>query len=242
MIWKRILGRSRGADAFAPPAPDRPFAAIGDVHGRVDLLERLLGRIDPAFRIICVGDYVDRGEHSAEVLRLLNSREDVLCIGGNHEDMMMGFLNDPGRYGARWLRNGGLQAMASFGVAGVTETSPEPALTEARDKLREAMGRDLVTWLETLPSHWSTGNVGVVHAAADPNLPLVAQSSRVLRWGHPDFRTTPRPDGLWVVHGHTIVDEPVASDGRIAIDTGAYATGRLTAAQVSSDGVEFITA
>lgn len=242
MIWNRLFSRNRRSEPRPPPKPDEPFVAIGDVHGRADLLARLLARLDPSLQVVCVGDYVDRGEHSAEVLQMLMARDDIVCLGGNHEEMLLGFLSDPVRYGKPWLRSGGLQALASFGVSGVTETSGEAALREARDSLRAAMGAELVEWMSALPLFWMSGNVAVVHAGADPALPIPQQRPGVLRWGHPGFAGTPREDGLWVVHGHVIVDNPVMADGRIAIDTGAYATGKLTAALIDGQCVEFMTA
>jgi serine/threonine protein phosphatase 1 len=93
--------------------------------------------------------------------------------------------------------------------------------------------------MRLLPLMHETGNVTVVHAGADPAKPLDQQAHRTLTWGHPDFRTTPRRDGQWVLHGHTIVDAPSADQGRIAVDTGAYATGRLTVARVIPGEVSF---
>ena len=242
MISKWMTKRQNSAyDSFAPLAPEAPFAAIGDIHGRVDLLGELLARIDPDLPVICVGDYVDRGEHSAEVLHLLHARPDITCILGNHEDMLLSFLKDPEEKGPRWLRYGGLQTLASFGVKGVTETAPPMALRTAAKQLKDAMGEEMIAWLDEMPELCQTGNVVITHAGANPAKPIDEQNRRTLLWGHPEFRKTPREDGLWIVHGHTIVDMPVAEAGRIPTDTGAYATGRLTAAIIYSNGVEFVS-
>lgn len=226
---------------FAPVAPDVPFVALGDIHGRADLLDRALAQA-PDCLIVCVGDYIDRGDHSAEVLRTLSARPDIICLSGNHEEMMLDFLAQPQKNGPRWLRYGGLQTLASFGIAGVSEGTTGAALDKAADALRSAMGPDLLHWLTTRPTLWQSGNVAVVHAAADPALPLDDQDPRTLHWGHADFDRVTREDDIWVLHGHTIVDAPTADAGRIAIDTGAYATGRLTMAHVSESGVNFSTA
>jgi serine/threonine protein phosphatase 1 len=248
-LLRRLFSARPAKDAgpafTAPPAPDKPFFAIGDIHGSMAALERLLKRIeaaDPEPCVICVGDYIDRGENSADVLewlRLLtmNYPDQFVCLMGNHEQMCLRFLDDPERQGPRWFRNGGLQTLASYRV---------PRLGSDRDAevcehLRDAMGEDVIAWLRGLPLMWQTGNVAVVHAAADPKLPIDAQPDEVLRWGHPEFLQVPRSDGVWVVHGHTIVDAPSAEHGRIAVDTGAYATGRLTAAHVTSEGVAFLS-
>ncbi|MEQ3748532.1 MAG: metallophosphoesterase family protein [Celeribacter sp.] len=217
---------------------------MGDIHGRADLLDRLLEKLHqqapPDARLICVGDYVDRGEESARTLRDLHALtqqhpDHVICLMGNHEEMLLNFLDAPAQAGPSWLRHGGLQTLASFGLPapapGSSGATPDTAAWEdLRDRLRAALGPDLETWLRALPLRWSSGNVTVVHAGADPALPLEAQPAQALLWGHRDFTTTPRSDGHWVLHGHTITDAPQVQAGRIAIDTGAYATGRLTAA------------
>jgi serine/threonine protein phosphatase 1 len=161
---------------------------------------------------------------------------------GNHEEMMLNFLDDPQRHGPRWLRYGGLQTLASFGVAGLSDTSIGPTLDTACATLKAAMGPDLIRWMRHLPTSWQSGNIAVVHAGADPVVPIDDQTQKTLLWGHPDFGKTARTDETWVLHGHTIVDAPEAANGLISIDTGAFATGRLTIASVSAEGVSFAMA
>jgi serine/threonine protein phosphatase 1 len=243
-----LLGREAptGPAIFgAPLAPELPLAVIGDVHGCDSRLARLLDRIAaeaPEHQVIAVGDVVDRGEDSAGVLRRLAGRGDVLCLMGNHEAMLLEFLDEPERRGPRWLWNGGLQTLASFGVGGVVTSAGPEMLRDARDRLVDAMGEELIRWIRARPLGCRSGNVAVVHAGADPAHPLEDQDEDVLLWGHPDFMARPRSDGVWVVHGHTILPEPVAESGRIGVDTGAYATGRLTAALIGPGAVEFISA
>lgn len=226
---------------FDPVKPDTSFCVIGDVHGRLDLLERLVPSIPEGMSIICVGDLVDRGENSAGVLRYVQAHPKMTSLMGNHEAMMLAFLADPEKNGRRWIRNGGLQTLASFGIAGATETSSGETLVRTRDSLFEAMGEGMIRWMSRFECIAWSGNVAVVHAGADPNLPLTDHSPDTFIWGHPEFRKTPRSDGFWIVHGHTIVDSPKMRDGRVSVDTGAYATGQLTAAVFTEDGVEFIT-
>ena len=233
----------------APIEPEQPFVAIGDIHGRADLLLELDGLIKARcsdWPVVFLGDYVDRGEQSRDVLGLLMSvsREStppVTCLMGNHERMLLDFLDNPVGNESRWLRNGGLQALASFGVAMPRGDTNDPAVFEdLHDRLSDAMGDKMIAWLRALPLKWRSGNVWAVHAGADPDLPMTEQPDDVLLWGHSAFRQTPRPDGHWVIHGHTIVDIAQIQRGRIALDTGAYATGRLSAAGISADGVDFI--
>ncbi|TMV05608.1 serine/threonine protein phosphatase [Ruegeria sediminis] len=233
----RLSGRS---PAFPPVAPEHPFYLIGDIHGRADLLDRALKRLEADHPVVFVGDYIDRGEDSAGVLRALIDRPNAHFLKGNHEEMLLSFLGDPITHGPRWLRYGGLQTLASYGVAGVTETSKGPELEAVRDALTRAMGPEQIFWLRTLPLTYRSGNVAVVHAGADPRLDPDSQDSGNLIWGHKDFGRVPRRDGLWIAHGHTIVDEPVAERGIISVDTGAYATGRLSVAAIREGGVEFL--
>lgn len=237
-MFKRLFQRKADKPEFPLPMPDETFIVLGDIHGRADLLQRFLD-MGPSYPVVCVGDYIDRGDNSAEVLQILRSQLNVTCISGNHEEMLLDFLENPERSGSRWLRYGGLQTLASFGVAGVTESSGTDAIVKAAEHLRDAMGDDLITWMRTLPTRWQSGNVAIVHAGADPVMAIEDQTTRSLHWGHPDFEKKQRDDGVWVVHGHTIVDAAHATNGRIAIDTGAYATGVLTAALIDENGVQF---
>jgi len=216
-------------------SPERELVVIADIHGRMDLLCRALEQAKGA-QVICVGDYVDRGPESAGVLRLLQECPEILCLGGNHEDMLLRFLDDPNDRNTRWFKHGGDTTLESFGIDGREFKADQVAV---RDELASVMGKPLIDWLRALPDYFVSGNVAVVHAGADPNLAIELQDSRTLRWGHPQFSKQIRKDGVWVVHGHTIAGEGFVRRGRIAIDTGAYATGRLTFARISKSSVTF---
>ncbi|WP_348540302.1 metallophosphoesterase family protein [Ruegeria sp. R14_0] len=227
---------------FSNPQPDAPICVIGDVHGCMRQLENLLPQIPQDHRIIFVGDYVDRGEQSADVLRLIQSRSDFTCLMGNHEDMMLAFLRDPEQHGPRWLRYGGLQTLASFAVNGARAEMSGDELVECRDTLMTKMGPELIQWLKALKPFDHSGNVLVTHAGANPNTAADQQSEKTLMWGHPDFRSVDRKDGVWVVYGHTIVDRATAHRGRIAVDTGAFATGVLSAVCLNGGEPAFLMA
>lgn len=246
-LLSRLLGR-REAPAVPQPieveippiAVERPFVAIADIHGCDDLLGRLLDKLAaeaPDAEIVFVGDYIDRGEQSAQVLRRLMSLEGAQFLLGNHERMCLDFIDHPEEKGPRWLKYGGLQTLASFGVAGSTN---DPVAL--RDQMVAEMGDEMIAWLRTLPLTYANGNVRVVHAAAHPEKPLEEQGEKPLIWGHPKFGSLPRRDGLWVVHGHTIVNMPKVSQGVVSIDTGAYATGRLSAAVFAGNDVQIVQA
>ena len=236
----QAIRRWRSAPATGPVAPDHPFVVIGDIHGRDDLLARALAAASPA-HVVCVGDYVDRGPDSAGVLRRLAARADITCLMGNHEEMLLRFLEAPTGPAARWLNHGGDRTLTSFAIPLPDKADPRDR-TRARDALRDAMGPALIDWLGALPSSWVSGNVAVVHAGADPGRAIADQPEAVLRWGHRDFERRPRRDGVWIVHGHTVVSTPQQAGAVVSIDTGAWASDRLTLARVSRGNVAFETA
>lgn len=247
MNWfKKVMGGPKPVEAFsAPLAPDQTFLVVGDIHGHFDALETLLDRIesrDEVMPVICVGDYVDRGDQSAHVLTWIKHLNTLypdlfIALKGNHEQMMLDFIKKPEATGERWLRYGGLQTLMSFRIG----RAPGESMISLRDRLVEELGPEMIAWLKALPLQWQSGNVVVCHAGMDPTIEPSLQSQQVLLWGHEKFGKHPRQDGVWVVHGHTIVDEPVVQDGVISIDTGAYATGVLTAVEISATGPAFIT-
>lgn len=247
---KRGHSRSKQCNVSVPlPQPETPFLAIGDIHGRADLLLQLDKLIEKNFSgwpVVFLGDYIDRGEDSCEVLNLLMSvspegSPSVTCLMGNHERMLLDFLDRPSQYARRWVHNGGLQTLASFGVPlRLDRLGDDTAMTSTRDQLLDAMGAEMVDWLRARPLSWHSGNVWAVHAGANPTEPMEAQESGDLLWGHPKFTQGQREDGQWIVHGHTIVDLPFAQNGRISVDTGAYATGVLTAAVITGEEVSFL--
>lgn len=229
--------------------PSAPFFAIGDIHGHLDLLNSLLAKIDPDENqmLVFLGDYVDRGPQAAGTLARLfdlaqHRPDDVVCLMGNHERMMLDFIDDPLGRGAGWLRNGGLGTLADFGIHNISQNATPDEIIAACDALEAAMPAGMRAWLQQLPLSWNSGNMWCVHAAMDPALPPGAQKTKSMLWGHRDFLNTPRQDGACIVHGHTIVKEPANQNSRIAIDTGAYETGRLTAASIAEDHCVFICA
>lgn len=227
---------------FAAPDAGREIAVVADVHGMGRAFEAMLDLLAieaPRAQIILVGDLIDRGEETAQVLRRAYGAG-FEVLRGNHEEMLLKFMDKPEESGS-WLRYGGLQTLASFGVGGVRDSSSAAELRAARDALRTAMGAELEGWLRGLPRMWRGGNVAVTHAGADPWCPIDAQPRQALTWGHPEFGKRARRDGLWVVHGHEIVPAPILAGGIISLDTGAYAGGGLTAVVLSGGTARFLS-
>lgn len=228
--------------------PDEPFLAVGDLHGRADLLfemNKMIGTEHPDWPVVFLGDYIDRGAESRQVLAQLMAATDktrcpATCLMGNHERMLLDFLEDPLRHGPRWLCNGGVQTLASFGVVPSGSLDDAAELERLRDILVEAMGPEMIAWTGALPLSWRSGNVWAVHAGAAPMRPMERQDPDTLLWGHPRFLRQLRGDGQWIVHGHTIMRAPQLRQGRISVDTGAYATGILSAAAISQEGAVFL--
>ena len=232
------------------PTPDIAAYIVGDIHGCAERLQALLAKIDEEMtarkdraEIVFVGDYIDRGEHSADVLRFLyriavDYAGDVTCLAGNHERMMLEFLDDPVGRGPRWLRNGGAQTLASFGIAAPSTlgTVEGASLIDAAFDLRVAAGAGMLDWMSNLPTWWNSGNVWAVHAGADPAEPMDAQLDDMLVWGGEAFRASERDDGQWVVAGHVPVAAAGAAHGRIDVDTGAVYGGVLTAVALDPTG------
>jgi diadenosine tetraphosphatase ApaH/serine/threonine PP2A family protein phosphatase len=250
--WLPLAARKAPVVFTAPLAPEEPLWVVGDIHGRADLLLQLLQEIGQpdwpagaaAPRLVFVGDYIDRGEQSREVLDIVAALAAanparMTALMGNHEKMLLDFIDRPQERGLRWLRNGGLQTLASFGIGGLSEASSPDKLVTASNRLNAAIGADGLAWLRARPLQMCSGNIHVVHAGADPALPLDAQNPRTLVWGCEAFLKTPRRDDNWVVYGHTITETPAAQDGRIAVDSGAVFSGRLTAAHIRAGAVAF---
>lgn len=217
--------------------------AIGDIHGRADLLDQLHDKIEADLAtapeknvIVYLGDYIDRGMDSHGVIeRLTRSRFDgveTVALLGNHEDMLLQFLDAP--YGASlWLSNGGDATLASYKVK-VPASFDEFLLTQRA--LLGAMPRHHKQFLLGLPEQVQFGDYLFVHAGIKPGLPLDRQSREQMIWIRDVFLDSEIDHGLIVVHGHTIVHEVEWRPNRIGIDTGAYTTGHLTALVLEGAG------
>lgn len=240
----RLLGWGRSGP---PRVPDGTRVyAIGDIHGRDDLLRELHGAIagDAASAperektVVYLGDYVDRGLESRRVIDLLLD-EPIPGVAprylkGNHEDLMLRFLDDAS-VGPDWLELGGAATLYSYGVALPGLLSDERTLVEAQRRLSEAVPARHLAFLRGLDLHHVAGDYLFVHAGIRPGVPLAAQAEEDLLWIREEFLVSTEDHGHVVVHGHSINVETVYRPNRISIDTGAYATGILTCLVLDGD-------
>lgn len=213
--------------------PDHRVYALGDIHGRADLLDTVLASIarDIAARpvaiplVVLLGDYVDRGPQSRAVIErlvALSERPGFRCLRGNHEEVLLAVLADPSA-AEDWLVFGGLETMASYGF--VPDGRPALDLVAA---FAEGLPASHRAFLAGLPLTFACGDYLFVHAGLRPGRPLAEQSPEDLLWIRDEFLRSRAWHGHRVVHGHTPVREAEILPNRINLDTGAYATGRLT--------------
>lgn len=249
--WLRRAKPATERLARPEPAPGQRIYAIGDVHGRLDLLEALLPKLRADAKaqtdgrqaiLVFLGDLVDRGDHSREVLDLVLAEAwfwaEVVCLRGNHEAALLEFLETPER-GAPWLGFGGKQTLASYGVPIPKAIRPDKAELEATAMALSRAMAEHVGFLNRMAPLFRSGDVVLAHAGIDPGVPLEAQTESALLWGRSDFLAAGPPPGLRVVHGHWDNPEPVVTPQRICVDTGAYYSGRLTAVRLDA-GTELI--
>lgn len=233
------------------PAGTRIYA-IGDVHGRLDLLDEMheLIRNDaeiiaPGTRLLVVylGDYIDRGPRSSDVIdRLLDNPLspdfDTVYLRGNHEDIMLGFL-DAGTRAAAWFRHGGRETLQGYGLVAPDPTA-DGKFPAARTALAERLPPAHRAFLDATKFMHREGDYLFVHAGIRPGVTLEKQDPTDFMWIRHEFMDSEAHFGVCVVHGHTIEARPAITDQRIGLDTGAYYTGVLSCAVIEGDAVRFL--
>jgi serine/threonine protein phosphatase 1 len=222
---------------------------VGDVHGRADLLTSVLARIDQDRRRrridnavqVFLGDYIDRGPHSREVIDALivrRKQSPVVCLKGNHEAIALRALTDSKAL-QKWLQLGARDTLISYGVTPPTTANHRDADETVR-AMRTAMPENHKRFISGLALSITCGDFFLSHAGVRPGIPLSLQHQRDLLWIRDDFLQYKGSLGKVVVHGHTPVSVPEVLPNRINIDTGAYATGRLTCLVLEDDKLDFL--
>lgn len=247
----RLKGAFGGAAEEVGLPPGLRVYAIGDIHGRDDLLAALHERIEadakagPVERdiLIYLGDYVDRGLQSKQVLdRLTGNRLagfEHIFLKGNHEQALLQFLRDPA-FGKTWKYYGALETLHSYGINELTLTDDPTAFERAREHFADVLPEAHRHFLETLQASAEFGGYFFAHAGVRPGISLSRQIEEDLLWIRDDFLRSSASFGKVVVHGHTPGEEVVVRRNRIGIDTGAYMTGVLTALVLEGDEKRFI--
>jgi serine/threonine protein phosphatase 1 len=222
--------------------------AIGDVHGRADLLQQLFGLIDadlvrrPVTRplIVTLGDYVDRGPASRQVIDLIlarAARQELVALKGNHDAYLLQALDDPTKMGD-WLLMQGVETLASYGLTSATVAGKKFA--DLAEAFSAAIPDAHRAFFRELKLSFSCGDFFFVHAGVRPGVPLDCQTEDDLIWIRQDFLRYRGDFGKVIVHGHTPLRDVERRVNRIGIDTAAYATGKLTALVIEGRDLRII--
>jgi serine/threonine protein phosphatase 1 len=254
-----VMSLLRMFERAPPPAAEFAFGrvgfAVGDIHGRADLLGEMMALLEERAEaerrdagepiVIFLGDYVDRGPQSSAVIDMLLSGRprgfERRYLKGNHEQSMLLFMETPLENRA-WVLQGGAETLISYGVQ-----PPPPVGASDEDwiavgtALKERVPEPHKAFLNGLERYAALGDYAFVHAGVDAARTLEEQTDDDLFWSRDRFIASKRKFSHRVVHGHTPVDKPYADQRRIAVDTGAYASGTLTAARFEGPDVAFLS-
>lgn len=245
-LLDRLRGRQQGPPAFLPGAR---MYCVGDIHGRADLLIELQAKIledAGSFAgdryLLYLGDYIDRGRESRQVVDLLLDRPlpgfQTVFLKGNHEQALLDFLVHP-EATASWLGFGGRQTLESYGVS-MTWLPPMAEMGALAERLAEQLPDAHREFFETGLLSWQGGDYYFVHAGIRPGVPLRAQHFEDQLWIREEFTESTADHGVVVVHGHTISAQPEVRDNRIGIDTGAFHSGVLTCLVLEGEQRRFL--
>lgn len=254
-LFSRLFTRRKPAAAAAPETGGRLVYAVGDVHGRLDLLEPLVRDIaKDALKsapkeqpvLVFLGDYVDRGPDSAGVIDLVLELDasgafETRALKGNHEEALLQFLADP-TFGPMWFEHGGGATLASYGVTPPAVRTDLDAWAAAAEQFAAALPDHHLGFCQSLELMVTVGDYVFVHAGVRPGVPLDQQAEKDLLWIRRDFLESRAAFDKVVVHGHTPTQDPQLLPHRLGVDTGAYATGVLTAVRLDDEGPRVLQA
>jgi serine/threonine protein phosphatase 1 len=236
MARDRIVARQRPAAIYA----------IGDIHGclaELHAMEALIAADAAGIAgekwLVTLGDYIDRGPQSAAVLDHLLAPPlfgfQRFTLLGNHEQLLLDFLAEP-RLNLNWLRYGGVETLQSYGIEAGPSHLDDPRPQSIANRLCASLPPEHLQLLQNLPITLSVPGFIFVHAGIRPGIDLQFQDEGDLIWIREEFLEARRSDGQIVVHGHTPAAEPIITRYRIGIDTGCFATGRLSGVRILANG------
>ena len=249
-LFARLFRKSGSLSRLPPQAPaGLRIYAIGDIHGRADLLDTIADRIARDNRewsgeclTIFLGDFIDRGADSAGVLERLSTNTfptPIKALRGNHEEMLLRFLGDASALES-WRRYGGLETLHSYGIH-VADVMRGRNYEEARVSLLQKMPARHIAFLRETSASIAAQDYFFCHAGVRPGVALDQQDPQDLLWIREEFLNYSGDFGKRIVHGHTPVEQPSVHENRINIDTGAYTTGILTCLVLEGETVRFFS-
>lgn len=248
-LFRRAAANIVASREFSGP-PDKRLYAVGDIHGRLDLLDELLTKIIDDLRerpvaaanVVFLGDLIDRGPASAGVIERLCTLHDVpartLLLLGNHEEILLRVLEGEPGLAYDWLGFGGDACVESYGISAASlKAMDEKRIAKV---LRRAIPPAHIAFLENGGDSIRFGDYLLVHAGIRPGIAIEDQQPHDLRWIRQPFLSDTHDHGCLVIHGHTISDGIDLRANRIGIDTGAYRTGVLTVAVIDEQELRFL--
>ncbi len=240
-MFKRLFSRKAAVPAptaHRAPAGERVYA-IGDIHGRLDLLDELLAKIgtDDAARspakttLVILGDLPDRGPDTRGVVErlmgLAAASSDIIFLMGNHEELMIRTWEGDRQVAGTFNRVGGKATLLSYGVRSDVYDSWD--LAELANQTVHYVPRDHIDFMRSFRDYYQSGDYLFVHAGIAPGIAIEDQDPIDLRWIRRSFLESTSDHGAMIIHGHTITDRVDERPNRIGIDTGAFGSGVLTA-------------
>ena len=240
-FFKKLLNVKQSELAPVGLPQNHRLYCIGDIHGRLDLLQEVHRKIaadvldfDGTKILVYLGDYIDRGAQSRQVIDCLLEDNfpgfEKVFLMGNHEQVLLQFLSSKDASIAHeWFKFGGLSTLASYGVnvRGVPTTKD---VSQLRAEFREKLPARHMDFFDRLVLNYEIGGYFFVHAGVRPKIKLHRQRPEDMLWIREEFLNSNVFHGRVIVHGHSVSDEPEIRHNRIGLDTGAYASGRLTCA------------
>ncbi|MBU4061331.1 metallophosphoesterase family protein [Hyphomonas sp.] len=237
--------------------------AIGDIHGRRDLLERLVqliaedaANLPDGFKpqIIFLGDYIDRGLQSRDVINFFTSGAadafNPVYLMGNHEEALLRFMREAS-FGSQWARYGGAETLYSYGLQPPNQRASlnshdemqaaRNAWTKVWNEFQVKLPPEHLAFFQSLKPYHVAEDYLFVHAGLRPGVELEEQTVRDMLWIREEFLDDAAPFAQMVVHGHTPMDTVHHDERRIGLDTGAFLTGKLTAARLIGTDVAFLS-
>ncbi|AEV39211.1 metallophosphoesterase [Pseudovibrio sp. FO-BEG1] len=226
--------------------------AVGDIHGRLDLLETMGKAIESDLKkrpiadpvTVFLGDYIDRGPDSQGVIDFLVDNHHrtprQICLKGNHEASLLEFLEDAGTL-YHWEDLGGMETLLSYGLSH-HDLMGSAGAESVQTIFRENFSKLHETFFRSLELYYKRGDYLFVHAGIRPEVALEEQSEDELMWIRGPFLNYEKSFGLFVVHGHTPVEHIDRRTNRLDVDTEAYASGQLTCAVLEGSEMQYITA